>query len=1060
MNIFRHLLIIASIAFFCDCTSELYLEDGRIITTNCFNASFETMADTKASFDSNWLYTWDDNDCIGVYSDLQKEPIPYFRSPDGMFYGEEISGTVFYAYYPYESITVDAEDPFLLHNDYRPGCLLGEKSKAPIVAVSSNNQLHFKQTMGALHFTLKSSTDIRSVMLADRTGSSCIGGEGFVDLRSDVPLLSMQQGYSPYLVWSIEADGSECGAEGERVMDLFFFLPEMTLPKGLYLSIMTEKPETVEKTTWNRVDIHRAEILSYPAIDVDELFNEKQVERDNERDALIAFYNAMGGENWFNNTNWCSDKPLNEWYGVTMYAQYSGGQVVGGLNLDNNNLVGQLTTELLAPFKYLERLSINNNYIQSIQLDGILSLYHLSAQNVPAQTAAINNCHFLEELLVGYELRELNLANNRNFRELHLVDCGKLKSLNVREMPSLTSLFMDRSDGLASLDLTTCTEMRFLNCANVSNIDVTNCRKLEQLIINSQNLTDIDLSNNNELEVLWLLNTPLEHLELGLRPKLHSLEVTYPLFSELDISGCINLEQLLVLYAPIENLDISNNRKLEKIVLDCSSISAIDLSGCTDLIEFSALNANIARIDVSNCPKLKAFQPYGNPIGELDISNNLELESLWCYNCGLSKIDISANTELKTLQCGKNDIKEIDLSYHPNLETVLCADCDLKTLDISTNYKLSQLVCTGNPQLDTVYIYPGQPVEIDKDARTVLSDKGSDPAIFYKSTDYSKDGIVKQIHTASKGNGIDVIILGDGFTDRLIDDGAFDRVAEQTRDALFTHEPYKSFSNLFNVYAVTAVSRNEEYESGCSTAFSVRFAGGSTMIGNHSKAFEYAALAVPEGKLNNSIVIVVANAPVYAGTCYMYEDGQAIAYVPLCTTPDEFVYVLSHEAGGHAFAKLGDEYPSEWGFSIDECYLSVYNQGVSFGWFSNVDINNTEETVKWARFLSDERYVNERLGIYEGAFTFNYGIYRPSWDSIMRYGNGGFNAPSREAIYKRMLEIAYGDTWSYDYESFVEYDKINIPKSTKARLSNSPYVNRKKLLPPPVIICNDTNTIY
>ena len=34
-----------------------------------------------------------------------------------------------------------------------------------------------------------------------------------------------------------------------------------------------------------------------------------------EREALIALYNATDGDNWENNTNWCSDKPLNEWYG-------------------------------------------------------------------------------------------------------------------------------------------------------------------------------------------------------------------------------------------------------------------------------------------------------------------------------------------------------------------------------------------------------------------------------------------------------------------------------------------------------------------------------------------------------------------------------------------------------------------------------------------------------------------------------------------------------------------------------------------------------------------------
>ena len=55
------------------------------------------------------------------------------------------------------------------------------------------------------------------------------------------------------------------------------------------------------------------------------------------------------------------------------------------------------------------------------------------------------------------------------------------------------------------------------------------------------------------------------------------------------------------------------------------------------------------------------------------------------------------------------------------------------------------------------------------------------------------------------------------------------------------------------------------------------------------------------------------------------------------------------------------------------------------------------------------------------------GIYRSSYTSIMRttIGEVTFNVPSREAIYKRMMQQAYGDSWQYDYEKFVEYDAIN-----------------------------------
>ena len=77
---------------------------------------------------------------------------------------------------------------------------------------------------------------------------------------------------------------------------------------------------------------------------------EEQVKID--RNALIAFYHAMGGDNWVNNTNWCSDKPLNEWFGVVT-TEFG---TVKELNLDSNNLVGTIPPEI-GDLAYLKRLS-------------------------------------------------------------------------------------------------------------------------------------------------------------------------------------------------------------------------------------------------------------------------------------------------------------------------------------------------------------------------------------------------------------------------------------------------------------------------------------------------------------------------------------------------------------------------------------------------------------------------------------------------------------------------------------------------------------------------------
>ena len=61
-----------------------------------------------------------------------------------------------------------------------------------------------------------------------------------------------------------------------------------------------------------------------------------------EREALVTLYEATGGADWVENTNWLSDAPLGEWHGVTTDDR---GHVIR-LNLFDNGLTGEIPPEL------------------------------------------------------------------------------------------------------------------------------------------------------------------------------------------------------------------------------------------------------------------------------------------------------------------------------------------------------------------------------------------------------------------------------------------------------------------------------------------------------------------------------------------------------------------------------------------------------------------------------------------------------------------------------------------------------------------------------------------
>ena len=334
---------------------------------------------------------------------------------------------------------------------------------------------------------------------------------------------------------------------------------------------------------------------------------------------------------------------------------------------------------------------------------------------------------------------------------------------------------------------------------------------------------------------------------------------------------------------------------------------------------------------------------------------------------------------------------------------------------------------------------------------------------YYISSDYSQDSKVITLQTATKGDGIDIVLMGDAYSDRQIADGTYKTDMEYIYNNLFTEEPYKSFKDYFNVHYVNVVSATEGYEYG-NTALDTFFGDGTYVGGSDNACFDYALNAISENDMDEALIIVAMNSDNYAGTCYMYYptyatgtygSGPSVAYFPKGGDQETFAQLLHHEACGHGFAKLADEYAYEDMGTVPGDYAAqTAQQQNEWGWWKNVDFTNDPSQVRWSYFLEDERYQYDGLGCFEGGLTYWSGVWRPTENSIMRYNTGGFNAPSREAIWYRIHKLAYGDSWEYDYEDFVEYDAINRASSASApQKSRGNYVERTfEPTAPPVIV--------
>ena len=77
-----------------------------------------------------------------------------------------------------------------------------------------------------------------------------------------------------------------------------------------------------------------------------------------DRQALVAIFEATGGANWKKSTNWLTDEPIGEWYGV---GTDSGGRVAG-LDLVDNRLNGAIPPEIVI-LTNLEDLKLAGNVL-------------------------------------------------------------------------------------------------------------------------------------------------------------------------------------------------------------------------------------------------------------------------------------------------------------------------------------------------------------------------------------------------------------------------------------------------------------------------------------------------------------------------------------------------------------------------------------------------------------------------------------------------------------------------------------------------------------------------
>jgi len=195
--------------------------------------------------------------------------------------------------------------------------------------------------------------------------------------------------------------------------------------------------------------------------------------------------------------------------------------------------------------------------------------------------------------------------------------------------------------------------------------------------------------------------------------------------------------------------------------------------------------------------------------------------------------------------------------------------------------------------------------------------------------------------TGDPHKSVDIAFIGEGYTPE--EEGKFKADLNRLKSVFFNREPYKSYSDRFNIYGVLKFSQ----ESGCdeprhgvykNTVVSASFNSlGSEryLLTEDNKSVRDIAAHVPYDAL-----FIMVNHQRYGG------GGIYNFYCTFTVDNQWFEYLFLHEFG-HSFSGLADEY-----YTSSVAYNEFYPRGVE-PLESNITALLDRENVKWSDVLTE-----------------------------------------------------------------------------------------------------------
>lgn len=619
---------------------------------------------TKTYLDENKKILWHSKDELSLFTTTLNEKFIFdgetgdnsgtFTKEDTGDFGSGNTINRNYAIYPYnKSCKIENDESFLTipvpSTQYYSMGSIGQGANIAVAVTDnlSDRLLSFKNVCSYFCISMYGVNEdyIRSVEIKGRSGEK-LSGTAKVTITDDkypIATIMDDENAGESILLDCGENGVKIGTSKDdaNIAKFWFTLPPTIFAKGIYVIITTITGNQVTREfTYTNMTFDR-NLINTMRIKFDQSLA-ININKEKERNALIAIYNALGGENWTNNTNWCSEQPVGEWYGVDTDAD----GYVTNLDLSSNNLQGEIPAEI-GDFSRLNRLNLAKAEEDEALPNNITG-------TIPEEICKLTSLEWLylsNNQLEG-QIPE-NIGNLVNMRHMHLWDnkltgsipesiwtgMSKLEHLllqhneltggpsaNIGKAVNLTELWLDNNNFKTRLPEEICNLVNlrifYANGAGFSG-------EIPENIGNMQSLEMLELGGNN------LSGTIPESLG-------NLANLKHVSFGTNGLRGAIPYS-------------IGNLKNVEHLIFDNNMIEGNipeSIGGCTELVE---LNIHSNRISgaipasIGNCTKLQRILAWSNNIGGILPAELGNCEQLVEINLARNKIEGGLPAELGNL---------------------------------------------------------------------------------------------------------------------------------------------------------------------------------------------------------------------------------------------------------------------------------------------------------------------------------------------------------------------------------------------------------------------------